>query len=89
MPSSPRPRLNIYLDSTETWRRVKIAAARSGVTASEYCLQAIRRRLSEDGLAPPDRNTARRAAGEMDRLRGRLGPLGIPVRELIDAGRRR
>lgn len=82
-------RLNIYLDSPEMRERIKVAAARSGVTLSDYCLEAIRRRLTEEGFLPPTRTKARAAAKALDRLRSRLDPLGVPVRDLIDEGRRR
>jgi hypothetical protein len=81
-------RLNIYLDSEELRRQIGVAAARAGVSLSEYCVRAIRDRLAEDGLGPPDTERARVAARAMDRARRRLGPLGVPVRELIEAGRR-
>jgi len=86
-------RLNIYLDRPELRERIKIAAARHQVTISAYCLEAIRRRLVEDGLLPPspeeERRQARAAAEALDRLRTSVGPIGIPVAQLIEEGRRR
>jgi predicted DNA-binding protein len=82
-------RANIYLDSRELKERIKLGATRAGVTVSEYCQEAIRRRLSDEGLLPPSRESAKAAAGALDRLRGRHGRLGVSVRDLIEDGRRR
>jgi hypothetical protein len=89
MPSIARPRLNIYLHTPRISERVRVAAARSGMSVSAYCEEAIRQRLVDEGLLPPDGSTARTAARALDRLRARQGPLGVPVSELIDEGRRR
>jgi hypothetical protein len=43
-------RLNIYLDDPELRTRIRIAAASDNVSLSAYCLEAIRRRLAQDGL---------------------------------------
>jgi len=85
------PRLNIYLDSPELRDWIRIAAARHRVTISAYCVEAIRRRLAEDGLLPPSLEDEKRraAARSLDRLRASIGPIGIPVSELIEEGRRR
>lgn len=83
-----QPRLNIYLDDLRVGEQVRVAAARAGVTLSQYCVVAIRRRLEEDGIGAPTPDTARSAAAAIDRARKRNGPLGTPVRELIDEGRK-
>ncbi len=82
-------RLNIYLDPPELRDLVRTAAARRRETASAWCLEAIVRRLRAEGLTPPSRSDAREAADELDQLRASIGRLGVPVRELIDDGRRR
>ncbi len=82
-----RLRLNIYVDSARLRESVKVGAARSGLTVSAYCQEAIRRRLIEDGLLPPTRRTARTAARTLDGIRARHGPVGVPVSELIAEGR--
>lgn len=83
------PRLNIYLDRPDLREKVKVAAARKGVTVSSYCLAAIRQRLIDDGLLPAaDEAGPRAAAQALDRLRRQIGPIGVPVRDLITAGRR-
>jgi hypothetical protein len=87
--STPYPRVNIYLDDPRLRETIKIAAARSGSTVSAYCLEAIRRRLAEDGLLPAAAAAGpHRAAERLDRLRRAIGPIGVPVSELIAEGRR-
>ena len=98
--SQTYPRLNIYLDSGELRRRIKIAAASAGVSLSAWCLQAIRARLQSEGESGADAgDPAVGAAGRpgspvaaaeaLDRLRRQIGPIGVPVSELIQEGRRR
>lgn len=84
-------RLNIYLDRAELREAVKIAAARRGVTVSAYCSEAIRSRLLEEGfLPPPEREESRqRAASALDTLRAKIGPVGVPVNDLVEQGRYR
>lgn len=69
---------------------VEAAAAESGQTIRDYCRQAVRDRLAADGLLPGSgQQTAAEAAQALDRLRRQVGPIGVPVRELILEGRRR
>jgi hypothetical protein len=90
MSSTPRQlRLNIYLDEPNLRQAVKIAAAKEGVTLSAYCVRAVRRQLVEEGFLPGSEERRKEAARAMDRLRRQIGPIGVPVRELIDEGRRR
>jgi len=86
MSAVPRPRLNIYVHTPRLPERVRLAAARRGTSVSAYCEEAIQRQLVADGLLPGD---AHAAAGALDRLRERRGPLGVSVAELIADGRRR
>lgn len=88
MPASSRPRLNIYVHTPKLSERVRLAATQRQTSVSDYCEEAIRRRLVEDGLLPSDADSARAAAHALDRLRTRQGPLGVPVAELIAEGRR-
>ena len=81
-------RLSVYLDDPSLRETVKIAAARQGVSISAYVLQALRDRLSKEGLLH-DEWTAQEAARILDTLRTQTGPIGIPVRDLIDEGRYR
>jgi hypothetical protein len=84
-------RVNIYLDDPDLKREIKIAAANEGVTLSAYCVEAIQQRLArEQSQTRPEAKPYTRAVAQaMDRLRGQIGPIGIPVRELIDEGRER
>lgn len=84
-------RLNIYLDEPELREKIKIAAAREGVNLSSYCLQAVRRRLAEEGYLPASEVSEgpRAAAHALDRLRRGAGPIGTKARDLIAEGRRR
>jgi hypothetical protein len=91
METHPPPvRVNIYLDDPSLKRSIKIAAAHRGVTLSAYCVEAIRQRLTREEFKPdPDEtSTTQNVVRAMDRLRSEIGPLGIPVRDLIDEGHR-
>lgn len=83
-----RSRLNIYLDDPTLHEKVKIAAARRRMSISAYALLALRRQLAEDGLLPAI-ESPEEAARALDALRERIGPIGIPVAELVREGRRR
>ncbi|HYU20992.1 MAG TPA: hypothetical protein VEQ11_20070 [Chloroflexota bacterium] len=89
-PSAAYSRLNIYVDDASLRQQVKIAAAQRGVTLSAYCVEAIRRRLVEDGLVSARSSSGgpKAAARALDVLRRRVGPIGVPVRDLIAEGRR-
>lgn len=68
-------------------------AAQKGMSVSAYCLQAIRQQLAKDEATGPSSEEklteAAKAARRLDELREELGPIGIPVTELIAEGRRR
>ncbi len=83
-----RPRLNIYLDDPTLQEKIKVAAARRRMSLSAYALMALRRQLAADGLLPSEEGPEE-AARALDELRTRVGPIGIPVAELIEEGRRR
>jgi hypothetical protein len=91
MSASTYPRLNIYLDDPNLREQIKMAAVRQGTTLSAYCLEAIRQRLTAEGfLTTPENETDPQAAARaLDRLRGQIGPIGVPVRDLVAEGRRR
>lgn len=83
-------RLNIYLEGPDLREKIRVAAARQGVSLSNYCLEAIRERLAEEGYLPRNQGAAgpRAAARALDRLRRQVGPIGVPVRDLVQEGRR-
>lgn len=94
------PRVNIYLDDPELHPRIKVAASLRGQSISAYCLDAIREHLEVDeaeiiegasSVTSKDagRQTTRKmAAKSLKRLRREIGPVGVPVSELIAEGRR-
>ena len=83
-------RLNIYLEGPDLREKIRVAAARQGVSLSTYCLEAVRERLVEEGYLPSSQGAAgpRSAAKALDRLRRQVGPIGVPVRDLVQEGRR-
>ena len=82
-------RVNIYLDDPELRTAIEIAAAHHGVTISQYCLEAIRRRFAEDGgTAAPEATDLKAIGRAMDEFRQRIGPIGMSVTDLIAEGRR-
>jgi len=85
------PRLNIYIDDPELRGKIKIAAAGEGVNLSSYCLEAVRRRLVQEGYLPAAdaADSPRAAAQALDRLRREIGPIGIKARDLVAEGRGR
>jgi hypothetical protein len=81
---------SLDVDEPDLRHAIEVAAARKGVTPSVYCLEAVRNRLAKEGLLPEvDTNRRQEAAHALDRLREQIGPIGIPVRDLIEEGRRR
>jgi uncharacterized protein (DUF1778 family) len=91
MSASTYPRLNIYLDDPNLREQIKMAAVRHGTTLSAYCLEAIRQRLAAEGFVTTSEIEAdpQAAARALDRLRSQIGPIGVPVRDLVAEGRRR
>ena len=94
VPGSTYHRINIYLNDPDLRTRIKVAAARKGVTISAYCVDAIRQRMEEEAL--DDNSTTRKdhtlspglAAQALDDLRKSIGRIGVPVSALIAEGRR-
>ena len=81
-----RARLNIYLDDPTLQEKIKVAAARRRMSLSAYALMALRRQLAADGLLPTE-ESPEEASRALDELRQRVGPIGIPVTELVEEGR--
>lgn len=90
-----RARLSLYLRDDMLRRQIKVAAAKRGMSISDYCMMAIERQLVEDGEVSVKRvfaSTAEYKAGlvtRMDRLRDEMGTLDVSVTDLIKEGRRR
>ena len=90
-----RARLSLYLRDDKLRRQIKVAAAKRGMSISDYCMRAIERQLLQDGeLSARDVYASaedHRASliTRMDRLRGEIGPIDMPVTDLIKEGRRR
>ncbi len=88
---SNKARLGLYLEDEEIKRQIKVAAAKRGMTATDYCAQAIEERLMRDG----ERSTKDKAQDKvaflsrMDKLRQEIGPIGMSSAELVKEGRRR
>ena len=83
-----RTRLGLYLEDEEVKKKVKIAAAKRGISATVYCAQAIKERLHKDGEII---NKADKKAllSRMDRFRKETGVFGETTSGLVKAGRTR
>jgi hypothetical protein len=85
-----KARLGLYLTDEEMKRRIKVAAARKGLSTTAYCEEAIREHLLKEGEIVDDENLKRRAfIARIEELRREIGPLGILAAELVKEGRRR
>ncbi len=83
-----KARLGLYLEDENMKRQVKIAAARRGLSATAYCLQAIEERLRRDNEIGNDTGKAA-LLSRIDRLSKELGPTDMTAAKLVDEGRRR
>jgi hypothetical protein len=86
-----KARLGLYLEDEELKRQIKVAAARRGVTVTNYCARAIEERLIRDGergVADQDKNRIA-LLSRIDKLRQEIGPIGMSTAELVEQGRRR
>jgi len=86
-----KTRLGLYLEDEEVKKQIKVAAAKRGMTVTDYCAQAIEDRLISDGeKSIKDRSKNKIAfLFRMDKLREEIGPIGISTSELVEEGRRR
>lgn len=84
-----KARLGLYLEDNEIKKRIKIAAAKRGISTTAYCAEAIKERLIKDGEIGRTREEKKELVARMDRLKKEIGPLGMSVTELIAEGRRR
>lgn len=86
-----KARLGLYLEGEEIKRQIKVAAARRGMTATDYCARAIEERLIKDGERRAEGGGKNKISflSRMDELRQEIGPIGVPTAELVEQGRRR
>ena len=91
-----KARLSLYLEDEEFKRQVKVAAAKRGLAVTDYCAEAIEKRLVRDGRGAWLRASLGNANKEksalldrMDKLKQVIGPIGLRTSELVEEGRRR
>lgn len=91
-----KARLSLYLEDEEFKRQVKVAAAKRGLTVTDYCAEAIEGRLIRDGERSMPKSKSKGAnkkrsatLARMDSLRQQIGPIGLRASELVKEGRRR
>ena len=87
-----KARLGLYLADEETKRQIKVAAAKRGISTTEYCTQAIEERLRREGeTSDSDEALKQRLAflKRVDKLSREIGPIGKTAAELVKEGRRR
>ena len=85
-----KARLGLYLEDEEIKKRIKIAAAKRGISTTVYCAEAIKERLVREGELNDESDGGRKALlSRMDRLRREIGPVGASTSELVNEGRRR
>jgi hypothetical protein len=83
-----KSRLGLYLEDEEIKKRVKVAAARRGLSTTAYCAQAIEERLLRDGETSKDADR-KIMLSRIDRFRKEVGHMGMTTAELVEEGRRR
>ena len=86
-----KARLGLYLKDEKIKRQIKVAAARRGMTVTDYCARAIEERLIKDGERSAEGKDKNKVAllSRMDKLRQEIGPTGISTAELVEEGRPR
>ena len=85
-----KARLGLYLKDEEIKKKIKIAAAKKGISTTAYCSEAIKERLIKDGEIADKADGSKLALlARMDRLMREIGPIGSTTAELIKEGRRR
>lgn len=86
-----KARLGLYLKDEEVKKQIKVAAARRGMTVTDYCARAIEERLIKDGKRSAEGEDKNKVAllSRMDKLRQEMGPIGVSTAELVEENRRR
>jgi hypothetical protein len=85
---SKKARLGLYLENEDVKKRVKIAAAKRGLSTTTYCVRAIKDQLRRDGEVSDDTDKTTLLA-RIDKRRKEIGLLGMTARELVETGRRK
>jgi hypothetical protein len=83
-----KARLGLYLENEDIKKRVKIAAAKRGLSTTTYCARAIKDQLRRDGEVSDDTDKTTLLA-RIDKRRKEIGPLGMTAKELVETGRRK
>jgi hypothetical protein len=91
-----KARLSLYLEDEGLKRQVKVAAAKRGMTVTDYCAEAIEARLIRSGERSLAESKSKNInedrlelLARMDKLRREIGPLGLSTSDLVKQGRRR
>jgi len=86
-----KARLGLHLEDEEIKRQIKVAAAKRGMTVTDYCARAIEERLIKDGERRAEGGGRNKIAllSRMDALRQEIGPIGMSTTQLVEEGRRR
>ncbi len=83
-----KARLGLYVKDEEFKRQIKVAAAKRGLSATDYCTKAIEERLVRDAEMN-DLERKKALLVRMKKLSDEVGPIGTTAAKLIKAGRRR
>jgi len=85
-----KARLGLYLKDETLKRRIKMAAAKRGMSTTAYCAQAIEERLRREAESTDEAARSRAAfLARVDKLRKEIGPIKGSAAEIIKEGRRR
>ena len=79
--------ITIELASPEEEAAFKAKADAEGLSIAEWLKKLARQDNAGAGLTADPSNRARTAVEEIRKLRSRVKPLGIPIREAIEDGR--
>ena len=85
-----KARIGLYLENESIKEQIKIASAKRGTSTTAYCEEAIKERLIREGEISDKEDISKKALlSRIDELRRKIGPIGVPVSELVREGRRR
>lgn len=85
-----KARFCLYLEDEQTKTHVKIAAAKRGISATAYCEEAIKEKLTrENTMSDQERERRKAVLARIDERKRKIGSVGQSVSELVKDGRRR